>query len=119
MKKILIGCDHAAYDLIDEIVNKYPNINFVNCNKSRESVDYSDVAYDLVSNLDESVDYLVCICGTGFGITNAVLKQTSEEGIIIKCQNHVEEIFKNNLKVVGFGARTSKKELLFDFLDQM
>lgn len=119
MKKILIGCDHAAYDLVDEVIAKYPNINFVNCNKTRESVDYSDVAFDLVNNLDNSVDYLICICGTGFGITNAVLKQTSEEGIILKCENHVTEVFKNNYKVIGFGERTTKKELLFDFLNQM
>lgn len=119
MKKILIGCDHAAYDLIDEIVTKYPNLNIVNANKTRESVDYSDVAYNLVNEFDQTYDYLICICGTGFGITNAVLKQTTMEGIILKCENHINEINKNNLQVIGFGARTTNKELLFDFLNQI
>lgn len=119
MKKILIGCDHAAYDLVDEIIENYPHINFVNCNKTQSSVDYSDVAYDLVNAWDETCDYLIAICGTGFGITNAVLKQTKEEGLIIKCKNHITNVMENNLTVIGFGARTTNKELLFDFLNQI
>lgn len=119
MKKILIGCDHAAYDLVDQIIAKYPQIEFINCNQSDQSVDYSDVALNLVQNISSDIDYLICICGTGFGITNAVLKQTQKNGLILKNKKQIKTINQQNLFVIGFGARTTNKELIFDFLNQI
>ena len=72
-KKILIACDHAGYNLKQDLIKNMPNIAFDDIGTdTKDSVDYPDFANKLASKVD-SGDYLqgILICGSGIGMSIA------------------------------------------------
>ncbi len=72
-KKILIACDHAGYNLKQDLIKNMPNITFDDMGTDKkDSVDYPDFANKLASKVD-SGDYLqgILICGSGIGMSIA------------------------------------------------
>ena len=72
-KKILIACDHAGYNLKQDLIKNMPNIAFDDIGTDKkDSVDYPDFANKLASKVD-SGDYLqgILICGSGVGMSIA------------------------------------------------
>jgi len=72
MKEIIyIASDHAGFDLKNQIINSYEN--FVDLGPaSKDSVDYPDFAYDLVSKINSTIASKgILICGSGIGMAIA------------------------------------------------
>jgi len=75
--KIAIGCDHAGYDLKQEIIAhlQKDEHSVIDCGTySRDSCDYPDIAAQVCSLvLKENIPGIL-ICGTGIGISIAANK---------------------------------------------
>ncbi len=69
---IAIGCDHAGYELKNEIINYLSNLDFTIFDYGTgdsSSVDYPDYAHAVVGSLIENeAEKAILICGTGNGI---------------------------------------------------
>lgn len=72
MKKIIIGNDHAGFELKTKIIefleSKNYNVKDVGC-YSADSVDYPDFAHKLASNVNNGeYEKGILICGSGNGV---------------------------------------------------
>ena len=121
-KKIIIGCDHAAYDLklkvIDHLVELGYEVADVGTD-SEASCDYPVFAHRLCKRIQSGEFELgILICGTGIGMS---LVANKHKGIRAACcsdtfsarltRNH------NNANVLCFGARVVGMGLAFDLVD--
>ena len=70
-KKIIIGSDHAGFEMKHSIISNLSNIEFKDIGTdSDESVDYPDYANKLVKGIQSnSYSFGVLICGTGIGMS--------------------------------------------------
>lgn len=73
MKKILhIGCDHAGFDLKQELINLLGNQNYEFKDHgcfSKDSMDYPDVVHPLANAVEQDSESLgILICGSGNGV---------------------------------------------------
>ena len=74
--KLYIACDHAGFDLKEEIVKQYEEIIVDLGTNSCESVDYPDYAINLVKKLESDHKAKgILICGSGIGMTIAANRQ--------------------------------------------
>lgn len=74
METIVIGCDHAGYDLKQEIISFLASLNFtvqdVGCSNKETSVDYPIYAQKVIQALRaEPGRRGILICGTGLGMS--------------------------------------------------
>jgi ribose 5-phosphate isomerase B len=121
-KKIIIGCDHAAYDLklkvIDHLVELGYEVADVGTD-SEASCDYPVFAHRLCKRIQSGEFELgILICGTGIGMS---LVANKHKGIRAACcsdtfsarltRNH------NDANVLCFGARVVGMGLAFDLVD--
>ena len=78
MKKIGMACDHAGFELKEELKKWLTEKAYVVTDfgaYSTESVDYADFAHPLASAVEKGdVVYGISICGSGNGITMAANK---------------------------------------------
>lgn len=80
MKKIAIGCDHAGYELKQELkssgmLDDYEVIDFGT--NSEESTDYPDFAHPTASAVENGACALgILICGSGNGVAMAANKHS-------------------------------------------
>ena len=67
---IIIGSDHAGFELKKEIINSLKTINFIDVGcKSKESVDYPDFAHLVAKEVNLGLyDLGILICGSGQGV---------------------------------------------------
>ena len=126
--KIGFGCDHAAIDLknemIDYMVQKgYECIDYgTNYDETGEIIkcDYPDkgrqVGEAVVSG---EVDYGVIICGTGIGISMAPNKVPGVRAAVCS-EPYSARLTKqhNNANIIAFGARVVGSELAKMILDE-
>ena len=126
--KIGFGCDHAAIDLknemIDYMVQKgYECIDYgTNYDETGEIIkcDYPDkgrqVGEAVVSG---EVDYGVIICGTGIGISMAANKVPGVRAAVCS-EPYSARLTKqhNNANIIAFGARVVGSELAKMILDE-
>ncbi len=73
MKQLLhIGCDHAGFDLKQELINFLSNQNYELKDHgcfSKESMDYPDVVHPLAAAVESDSQSLgILICGSGNGV---------------------------------------------------
>ncbi|NCC71751.1 ribose 5-phosphate isomerase B [bacterium] len=73
MKKIIIGSDHAGFELKTKIINfletKNYNVTDVGCYSS-DSVDYPDFAHKVADSINKSeFKKGILICGSGNGVS--------------------------------------------------
>lgn len=116
MKRIIIGCDHAAYDLKEKVKGflqeKGHEVDDKGCH-SLDSVDYPDYAQAVGAAVVEDENALgILICGTGIGISIAANKMKGVRAALCHtefearmCRNH------NNANILCMGARVIGQDL--------
>lgn len=78
--KMVIGSDHAGYDLKEFIKSSYnKNITWEDVGTySKESVDYPDFAHPLAEKIEnKEVSLAILICGSGNGVAMTANKHTN------------------------------------------
>ena len=70
-KKIIIGSDHAGFEMKHSIISNLSDIEFKDIGTdSDESVDYPDYANKLVNRVQNNIySFGILICGTGIGMS--------------------------------------------------
>ena len=116
MKRIVLGSDHGAFQLKDELVaylKKKDDVTVIDAGvNSTDSVDYPDYA-DKVVNLikNNEADAGVLCCGTGIGIS---IRANRHKGIraALLHDDFTAEMAKahNNANVICLGGRTTTIE---------
>mmetsp|Transcript_4437 Transcript_4437/g.6514 ORF Transcript_4437/g.6514 Transcript_4437/m.6514 type:complete len:154 (-) Transcript_4437:8-469(-) len=126
-KSIIIGCDHAALEMKNKIVN-YIQVTYKDTIKvkdfgvhSETSVDYPDIAKGFCKELlDDSndLDGGILICGSGIGISIAANRHKGIRAALCHdyytaqmCRVH------NNANVLSFGGRTTGFEIAKQMID--
>jgi RpiB/LacA/LacB family sugar-phosphate isomerase len=107
--KVAIGCDHAGYDLKQEIIVhlRAEGYTIVDCGAfSRDSVDYPDIAATVTAAVLEQDIPGVIICGTGIGISIAANKiKGIRAALCSDCYTARMAREHNNANVIALGAR--------------
>lgn len=122
-KTILIGSDHAGFDLKKELIkfleeNKY-EVHDCGTYKAGESVDYPDYANKLCGLIKlNKAPKGILICGTGIGMSIAANRHKSIRAAL--CLN--SEMAKlsrehNDANVLVLGARITSSEDAINILD--
>lgn len=121
-KNILIGSDHAGYELKLQVIAHLRELGYTPIdvgNDSLESCDYPIFANRLCVGIQEGKAPLgILVCGTGIGMSLAANKH---KGIRAAC---CSDTFSarltrehNNANVLCFGARVVGMGLAFDLVD--
>jgi ribose 5-phosphate isomerase B len=118
--KILIACDHAGYNLKQQLIaflqQKNYLVNDLGCNSADISVDYPDFAHNLAINLQDG-DFGILICGSGVGISIAANRHHNVKAAL--CTNvKTAKLARahNNANVLCLGARFIKKNTAINML---
>ena len=122
IKKITIGCDHAACELKAQVIEhlKERGIESIDVGTySSDSCNYPDYAHALCKNIQEGVTELgILICGTGIGMSMAANKHKGIRAAV--CSDTFSARLTrehNNANVLCFGARVVGMGLAFDLVD--
>lgn len=118
---IVIGCDHAGYELKSEVIGyltaKGYDILDVGCNG--ESTDYPIIAKKVCENIiNGNCDKGILICGTGIGMSIASNKFKGIRAAL--CSEHYSAKYTrlhNNSNVLCMGARTIGTGLALELTD--
>ena len=120
--KIVVGSDHAAYELKEAIKEKLTGeghevIN-VGCD-STESVDYPKYGHAVGRTVASGVaERGIAVCGSGIGISIACNKVPGIRAALCTSVEMAEMCRRhNNANVVCMGARMISQELAFDIID--
>ena len=108
--KIVIGCDHAAPDMKNEVKAELERMGFSVTDvgtHSTEPCDYPDIAHALCTKITDGTHrFGILICGTGIGMSIAANKH---KGIRAACCSEAfsAELTRrhNDANVLCFGAR--------------
>ena len=120
--KIVIGCDHAAYELKEEVKQKLLNEGheiFDVGTDSAESVDYPIYGHAVGRAVAEgNAERGIAICGSGIGISIACNKVPGIRAALCTSVEMAEMCRRhNNANVICMGARMISRELAFDMID--
>lgn len=118
MKKIIIGCDHGAFELKGKMSEYLTKLGYdvIDCGTfSADSVDYPDIAQKVCEKiLNGESDRGILLCGTGIGMSIAANKIKG-----IRCA-HCTDTYSaamarehNNANVIALGARITGEELAY------
>lgn len=119
--KIIIGCDHAGFNLKNKII-KFLNeenieVNDIGC-FSEESVDYPLIAKELAQKVsDLSYERGILICGTGVGMSIAANKIKGIRAVV--CSETTSAKYSrlhNNSNILCLGARIVGEYLAKDIV---
>ncbi|KAI5685837.1 Ribose [Leishmania braziliensis] len=122
-KRVALGCDHAAYDIHQEIMDMITTTGVVSKviymgPSSASSVDYPDYAAQVCEAiLKGEADTGILVCGTGIGMSIAANKFSGIRAAL--CNDHVTAQLcrqHNNANVLCLGARTCGMEILRDII---
>ena len=110
MNKIIIGCDHAGFNLKNKIIDFLKEEGyevFDNGTFSTEAVDYPIIAKDTAKKV-ASGEYSkgILICGSGIGISIAANKIKGIRAVV--CSDTTSARFSrlhNNANILCFGER--------------
>ena len=121
--KIVVGCDHAAYELKEAIKEKLTNegheVIDVGCD-STESVDYPKYGHAVGRMVASGeAERGVAVCGSGIGISIACNKVPGIRAALCTSVEMAEMCRRhNNANVICMGARMISQELAFDMIDK-
>ena len=108
--KIAIGCDHAGYELKEQLKKYLEQLNHEVLDQGcygLESVDYPVFGFkvgEAVANKEAT--YGVVVCGSGIGISIAANKVKGIRCANVFCDDHARLCRQhNNANVIAFGAR--------------
>ncbi len=114
--KLLIGADHAGYDLKELIKSKFSEIEFLDkgCH-SKDSVDYPDFAHVVAHGiLHNEAEFGILICGSGNGISIAANKHHGiRSAIAWKAELAALARQHNNANILSLPARFISAEEAF------
>ncbi len=122
IKKITVGCDHAAFELKKKVVAHLVErgIEVIDVGTdSPESCDYPTFAHAVCKNVQEGVTELgILICGTGIGMSMAANKHRGIRAAA--CSDTFSARLTrmhNNANVLCFGERVVGMGLACDLVD--
>ena len=122
MKKLVIGCDHAAPELKaivrDHLIQRGFDVTDVGTHTT-DSCNYPDYAHALCKKIQSGECELgILICGTGIGMSMAANKH---KGIRAACCSDTFSArltrLHNDANVLCFGARVVGQGLAIDLVD--
>ena len=121
-KKIVIGCDHAGFELKKKVVDHLAEMGYEVIDvgtDSTESCDYPIFASKLCQKLQNGeADLGILVCGTGIGMSMAANKH---KGIRAACCSDTFSArltrLHNNANVLCLGARVLGAGLALDLVD--
>ena len=120
--KIVIGCDHAGYDM-KEKVKQYledKNYNIIDVGTaSNESVDYPYYGHEIGKKVAEDKVFRgIAICGSGIGISIAANKIKGIRAALCTSVEHAEMSRKHNdANILALGSRMTSKKDIFSIID--
>ena len=120
--KIVVGSDHAAYELKEAIKEKLigegHEVIDVGCD-SPESVDYPKYGHAVGRTVASGeAERGIAVCGSGIGISIACKKVPGIRAALCTSVEMAEMCRRhNNANVVCMGARMISQELAFDIID--
>ena len=119
---IVIGCDHAGFELKSKIINhlleKGFDVEDMGC-YSEDSIDYADYAHPVASKVEENSDVTgILICGSGNGINMTANKHQGVRSALC----WTPEISKlarehNDANILTLPARFVSEELALEIVD--
>ncbi len=121
--KIVVGSDHAAYELKEAIKEKLigegHEVIDVGCD-SPESVDYPKYGHAVGRTVASGeAERGIAVCGSGIGISIACNKVPGIRAALCTSVEMAEMCRRhNNANVVCMGARMISQELAFDIIDK-
>ena len=121
--KIVVGSDHAAYELKEAIKEKLTaeghEVIDVGCD-SPESVDYPKYGHAVRRTVASGeAERGIAVCGSGIGISIACNKVPGIRAALCTSVEMAEMCRRhNNANVVCMGARMISQELAFDIIDK-
>ncbi len=121
--KIVVGSDHAAYELKEAIKEKLTKegheVIDVGCD-STESVDYPKYGHAVGRKVASGeAERGIAVCGSGIGISIACNKVPGIRAALCTSVEMAEMCRRhNNANVVCMGARMISQELAFDIIDK-
>ena len=121
--KIVVGSDHAAYELKEAIKEKLigegHEVIDVGCD-STESVDYPKYGHAVGRTVASGeAERGIAVCGSGIGISIACNKVPGIRAALCTSVEMAEMCRRhNNANVVCMGARMISQELAFDIIDK-
>ena len=121
--KIVVGCDHAAYELKEAIKKKLTaeghEVIDVGCD-STESVDYPKYGHAVGRKVASGeAGRGIAVCGSGIGISIACNKVPGIRAALCTSAEMAEMSRRhNNANVLCMGARMISQELAFDIIDK-
>ena len=109
-KLISIGCDHAGYDLKEEIINYLESNDYTVIDKgtySANSVDYPEYGHKVgESILNGEVTRGIVVCGSGIGISIAANKIKGVRAALCFTKEHAKmSRLHNDSNVLALGSR--------------
>ena len=121
-KKIVIGCDHAGFELKKKVVDHLAEMGYEVIDvgtDSTESCDYPIFAHRLCKTIQNGEAPLgILICGTGVGMS---LVANKHKGIRAACCSDTFSArltrVHNDANVLCFGERVVGMGLAFDLVD--
>ena len=121
MKSIIaIGCDHAGFELKEEILNKYNSYDFLDLGcSSLESVDYPDFGRAVgLAVCNNKADYGIVICGSGIGISIAANKIKNIRAALCTTVEHARlSRLHNDANILALGARLTDNKEIYNIID--
>ncbi len=115
--KIVIGCDHAGYDMKEKVkqylVNRSYSIIDVGT-ASNKSVDYPYYGHEIGKKVAEDKVFKgIAICGSGIGISIAANKVKGIRAALCTSTEHAIMSRKHNdANILAFGARFTDIDLI-------
>ena len=120
--KLVVGSDHAAYELKEAIkaklISESHEVIDVGCD-SPESVDYPKYGHAVGRAVASGeAERGIAVCGSGIGISIACNKVPGIRAALCTSVEMAEMCRRhNNANVVCMGARMISQELAFDIID--
>ena len=120
--KIVIGCDHAGYDM-KEKVKQYledKNYNIIDVGTaSNESVDYPYYGHEIGKKVvEDNVFRGIAICGSGIGISIAANKIKGIRAALCTSVEHAEMSRKHNdANILALGSRMTSEKDIFNIIE--
>ena len=119
---IVIGCDHAGYDMKEKVKNYLINKNFNIIDvgtDSNKSVNYPGFGHKIGKKVAESKVYKgIAICGSGIGISIAANKIKGVRAALCTSVEHAEMSRKHNdANILALGSRMTSEKDIFNIVD--
>lgn len=122
--KIYVGCDHAGFELREQVVNylKENNYDVVSClmNEYDKEDFYTDAAFDVCEKVEKDNDSKgILICGTGIGMSIAANRNRNIRAALCHSTYEAELTrLHNDANVLCMGARVLDFELAKEIVNK-